>query len=152
MLFGHIESRAHRVDHILRIRALQDESLSRDNGGGFNAFIPLVYQRENNYLDVKGFLGSVEILKTIAISRILLDNVAHIKAYWATSTLNLALVAQDFGADDLDGTIENESIQSSAGAGSKKGQSKRDFIDMICTAGFVPVERDSLYNQIEIYE
>jgi len=61
-------------------------------------------------------------------------------------------VAQDFGADDLDGTIENESIQSSAGAGSKKGQSKRDFIDMISTAGFVPVERDSLYNQIEIYE
>ena len=152
MLFGHIESRAHRIDHILRIRALQDESLARANGGGFNAFIPLVYQRENNYLDVKGFLGSVEILKTIAISRILLDNVAHIKAYWATSTLNLALVAQDFGADDLDGTIENESIQSSAGAGSKKGQSKRDFIDMIGTAGFVPVERDSLYNQIEIYE
>ncbi|MFR8441825.1 MAG: aminofutalosine synthase MqnE, partial [Campylobacter sp.] len=152
MLFGHIESRAHRIDHILRIRALQDESLSRANGGGFNAFIPLVYQRENNYLDVKGFLGSVEILKTIAISRILLDNVAHIKAYWATSTLNLALVAQDFGADDLDGTIENESIQSSAGASSKKGQSKRDFIDMIGTAGFVPVERDSLYNQIEIYE
>lgn len=152
MLFGHIESRAHRIDHVLRIRALQDESLARANGGGFNAFIPLVYQRENNYLDVKGFLGSVEILKTIAISRILLDNVAHIKAYWATSTLSLALVAQDFGADDLDGTIENESIQSSAGAGSKKGQSKRDFIDMIGTAGFVPVERDSLYNQIEIYE
>lgn len=152
MLFGHIESRAHRIDHMLRIRNLQDKSLAKNNGGHINAFIPLVYQRENNFLDVKNFLGSVEILKTIAISRIMLDNIPHIKAYWATSTLNLALVAQDFGADDLDGTIENESIQSSAGAKSKKGQSKKDFVEMIQTASFLPVERDSLYNEIQIYK
>lgn len=152
MLFGHIENFAHRTDHILRIRALQDEAIANANGGGFNAFIPLVYQRENNYLEVSKFMGSAEILKTIAISRILLDNVTHIKAYWATSTLNLALVAQEFGADDLDGTIENESIQSSAGAKSKKGVSKKDFIDLIQTAGLIPVERDSLYNEVQIYE
>ena len=152
MLFGHIESVKHRTDHILRIRDLQDEALKNGNGGGFNAFIPLVYQRENNYLQVPKNMGSNEILKTIAISRILLDNVAHIKAYWATSTINLALVAQEFGADDIDGTIENESIQSSAGAASKKGQSKKDLIQMIQTAGLIPVERDSLYNEIEIYE
>nr|WP_306558756.1 aminofutalosine synthase MqnE [Campylobacter sp. CS_ED1] len=152
MLFGHIESFAHRTDHILRIRALQDEALKNAGGGGFNAFIPLVYQRENNFLEVPKAMGSAEILKTIAISRILLDNVTHIKAYWATSTLNLALVAQEFGADDIDGTIENESIQSSAGAKSKKGQSKKDFIDMVQTAGLIPVERDSLYNEIQIYD
>ena len=108
MLFGHIENKEHRIDHILRIRSLQDSSLALQNGGGFNAFIPLVYQRDNNYLKNIPFLGSVEILKTMAISRILLDNINHIKAYWATSTLNLALVAQEFGADDLDGTIEKD--------------------------------------------
>ena len=151
MLFGHIESVEHRTDHILRIRALQDEALENANGGGFNAFIPLVYQRENNYLQVPKNMGSNEILKTIAISRILLDNVTHIKAYWATSTINLALVAQEFGADDIDGTIENESIQSSAGAASKNGQNKHDFIQMIQTAGLIPVERDSLYNELIVY-
>lgn len=142
MLFGHIESRAHRIDHILRIRDLQDKS------GGFNAFIPLVYQRKNNFLNIKEFLGSVEILKTFAISRILLDNVKHIKAYWATSTINLAMVAQEFGCDDLDGTIENESIQSSAGAWSKSGTQVETFIELIKSSGFTPVERDSLYNEI----
>ncbi|MDA3053766.1 MULTISPECIES: aminofutalosine synthase MqnE [unclassified Campylobacter] len=151
MLFGHIENFAHRTDHILRIRGLQDEALKNGNGGGFNAFIPLVYQRENNYLQTPKAMGSAEVLKTIAIARILLDNVAHIKAYWATSTLNLALVAQEFGADDIDGTIENESIQSSAGAQSKKGVNKKDFIDLIQTAGLIPVERDSLYNELQIY-
>lgn len=151
MLFGHIESRADRVDHILRIRQVQDEA-KKLFGGGFNAFIPLVYQRDNNYLKIDEILGAQEILKTIAISRILLDNVAHIKAYWATSTLNLALVAQEFGADDIDGTIELESIQSSAGAASKRGANLKDFIDLIQTSNLVPVERDSLYNELKIYD
>lgn len=167
MLFGHIEDRSHRIDHILRIRNLQDISLQNKQSDtsakqgvslgknelkcGFNAFIPLVYQRDNNYLKIDGILGSQEILKTIAISRLLLDNIPHIKAYWATSTLNLALIAQEFGADDLDGTIENESIQSSAGAKSKNGQSKSDFIELIQTSGLIPVQRDSLYNEIKIY-
>lgn len=145
MLFGHIESRANRIDHMSRLRDLQDET------NGFNAFIPLVYQRGNNYLKVENFLGSEEILKTFAISRLFLDNIPHIKAYWATSTLNLALVAQEFGCDDLDGTIEHESIQSAAGATSKNGVSMQDFLDLISNAGFTPVERDSMYNELKIY-
>ena len=145
MLFGHIETRAHRIDHMLRLRALQDET------GGFNAFIPLVYQRENNFLKVTDFPTGQEILKTYAIARILLDNIPHIKAYWATSTINLALIAQEFGADDLDGTIEREAIQSAAGAASAEGMKLEDFVAMIKNAGFVPVERDSLYHELKVY-
>jgi len=145
MLFGHIETREHRIDHMLRLRGLQDEI------GGFNAFIPLVYQKENNFLKVKDFLSSTEILKTYAISRLMLDNIPHIKAYWATSTINLALIALEFGADDLDGTIEKEAIQSAAGAKSANGMSIKDFTDLITTSGFVPVERDSLYNELKTY-
>lgn len=145
MLFGHVEEEAHRIDHMLRLRDLQDIT------GGFNAFIPLVYQRENNYLKVEKFLSSTEILKTYAIARLILDNIPHIKAYWATSTINLALVAQEFGADDLDGTIEKEAIQSAAGAKSAKGLELKDFLDLIQTSGFIPVERDSLYNELKVY-
>ena len=145
MLFGHVETRAHRIDHMLRLRELQEKT------GGFNAFIPLVYQRGNNYLNVTNFLGAQEILKTMAISRLVLDNIPHIKAYWATSTINLALVAQEFGADDLDGTIEKESIQSAAGASSAAGLALKDFTDLIATSGFVPVERDSMYNELKHY-
>ncbi len=145
MLFGHVEKRVHRVDHMIRLRELQDKT------GGFNAFIPLVYQRENNYLNVKNFLSSQEILKTIAISRIVLDNFDHIKAYWVTSTVNLSLVAQNFGADDLDGTIQKESINSAAGAKSAKGLALKLFVSLIKNSGYIPVERDSLYNELSIY-
>jgi aminodeoxyfutalosine synthase len=145
MLFGHIENRVHRIDHILRLRELQNET------HGFNAFIPLVYQRKNNYLNVKDFLTGAEILKTVAISRILLDNIPHIKAYWPTFTLNLALVAQEYGADDIDGTIQKESIQSSAGANSKNGLDMKELIFHIKDAGFIPVQRDSLYNELKVY-
>ena len=145
MLFGHIEKRHHRIDHMIRIRDLQDET------GGFNAFIPLVYQKENNYLKVETFPTSQEILKTYAISRLVLDNVPHIKAYWVTSTVNLALIAQEFGADDLDGTIEKESINSAAGAKSANGMKLDEFIHLIKDSGFIPVERDSLYNELKVY-
>ncbi len=145
MLFGHIETRAHRIDHMIRLRDLQDRT------GGFNAFIPLVYQRENNFLKVKEFPTGQEVLKTYAISRIILDNIPHIKAYWATSTINLALIAQEFGADDLDGTIEKESIQSAAGAASAQGMNLEDFVSMIKNSGFQPIERDSLYNELKVY-
>jgi len=145
MLFGHIENRSHRIEHMLRIKRLQEKT------NGFNAFIPLVYQRKNNYLNVKDFLTGVEILKTVAISRIILDNVPHIKAYWPTFTINLALVAQNFGADDIDGTIEKESIQSAAGANSKRGLDMKELIDLIKDSGFIPVERDSLYREIRVY-
>jgi aminodeoxyfutalosine synthase len=145
MLFGHIENRKHRIDHMFRIKKLQDETK------GFNAFIPLVYQRKNNYLNVKKFLTGVEVLKTIAISRILLQNIPNIKAYWVTTTLNLSLVAQEYGANDIDGTIEKESINSAAGAASSNGVSLDDIISLIKDSGFIPVERDSLYNEIKIY-
>jgi aminodeoxyfutalosine synthase len=145
MLFGHVEERRHRIDHILRLRDLQDET------GGFNCFIPLIYQKENNYLKVEEFVTAQEYLKTIAISRLLLDNIPHIKAYWATSTLSLALVAQEFGADDLDGTIEHESIQSAAGAASRNGVPLDEFVHLIKDSGFLPVERDSLYNEIKVW-
>jgi len=145
MLFGHIENRIHRIDHMLRVRKLQEKT------GGFNAFIPLVYQRKNNYLNVKKFLTGTEILKTIAISRILLKNVPNIKAYWVTTTLNLSLVAQEYGANDIDGTIEKESINSAAGAESSKGLQLYELVSLIKDSGFIPVERDSLYNEIKYY-
>ena len=145
MLFGHIENRAHRIDHILRLRELQDYTK------GFNAFIPLVYQKQNNYLNVTQFPTGQEILKTFAISRILLDNIPHIKAYWVTSTINLALIAQEYGANDLDGTIQKESINSAAGAKSAKGMQMEEFIHLIKDSGFIPVQRDSLYKELKQY-
>ncbi len=146
MLFGHVESRAHRIDHMIRLRDLQDKT------NGFNAFIPLVYQRDNNFLKVKDFPSGQEILKTYAISRIMLDNIPHIKAYWVTASINLALIAQEFGCDDLDGTIEKESIQSAAGAASSQGMNLDDFVALIKNSGFTPVERDSLYTELKVYD
>jgi aminodeoxyfutalosine synthase len=145
MLFGHVEDRSHRIDHMMRIRDLQDVT------GGFNCFIPLVYQTENNFLNVKESITAHEILKTMAISRIVLDNVPNLKAYWVTSTVNLALVAQEFGANDLDGTIEKESINSAAGAKSANGVNLAEFVALIKNSGFEPIERDSLYNTIKAW-
>ena len=143
MLFGHIESRETRIDHMMRLRTLQDET------NGFNAFIPLVYQKENNFLKVEKFPTANEILKTFAISRIMLDNIPHLKAYWVTSTIKLALIAQEFGANDLDGTIEKESINSAAGANSANGMQQKEFLELIESSKFQAVQRDSLYNEID---
>jgi len=143
MLFGHIENREHRIDHMLRLRALQEET------GGFNAFIPLVYQMQNNFLNVKEAITAHEILKTMAVSRLVLDNIPNLKAYWVTSTINLALLSQEFGANDLDGTIEKESINSAAGAASANGMALNEFVTMIKDSGFTPIERDSLYNELK---
>lgn len=151
MLFGHVESRIHRLDHMLRLAHIQcDKHIVESKNGGFNAFIPLLYQRDNNFLNVQSSPSGQEILKTIAIARIVLANIPHIKAYWATLGANLALVAQEFGADDMDGTIENESIQSAAGAKSKRGMTQEMMIAQIKDAGFVPIERDSLYNELRV--
>ncbi len=145
MLFGHVEKPEHRIDHMMRLRDLQDET------GGFNAFIPLVYQTENNYLKVEAPITGQEVLKTYAIARIVLDNISNIKAYWATSTVKLALIAQEFGSNDVDGTIERESIQSAAGATSAKGVALNEFVDLIKSSGFTPVERDSIYNELKTW-
>jgi aminodeoxyfutalosine synthase len=146
MLFGHIETRENRIDHMIRLRNLQDETQ------GFNAFIPLVYQRENNFLTVKEYPTGQEILKTFAISRIVLDNIPNLKAYWVTSSIKLALLAQEFGANDLDGTIQKESINSAAGALSANGMPLEQFVQVIQNSGFTPVERDSVYNELKSYE
>jgi aminodeoxyfutalosine synthase len=145
MLFGHIEKREHRVDHMLRLRDVQDKA------GGFNCFIPLVYQLENNYLKVENQISGQEVLKTMAVARLMLDNIDNLKAYWVTSTINLALVSQEFGANDLDGTIEKESINSAAGAKSAHGIDLKKFVGLIKNAGFTPVERDSLYNELKVW-
>jgi hypothetical protein len=145
MLFGHIENRSHRIDHMLRLREVQDKT------GGFNSFVPLVYQTENNFLKVNDFLSGQEILKTMAVSRLILDNIPNIKAYWVTSTVNLALLSQEFGANDLDGTIEKESINSAAGANSANGTPLLEFVELIRNSGFIPVERDSLYNELKFW-
>ena len=145
MLFGHVEKREHRIDHMIRLRDLQDKT------GGFNCFIPLVYQKENNYLRVENFPTGQEILKTIAVSRLVLDNIPHIKAYWVTATINLALIAQEYGADDLDGTIQKESIQAAAGAKSAHGMPLEEFVHLIKDSGFTPVERDSLYHELKVW-
>jgi len=145
MLFGHIESRADRIDHMMRLRELQDET------GGFNCFIPLVYQSKNNYLNVKKFITADEILRTMAVSRIVLDNIPNLKAYWVTSTINLALLSQEFGANDLDGTLMRESINSAAGADSADGIDLYELTHLIRDSGFIPIERDSLYKELKTW-
>jgi aminodeoxyfutalosine synthase len=143
MLYGHIESYAHRVDHLLALRQLQDET------GGFAAFIPLSFHPDGTGLrDLPG-PTACDDLRTIAISRLLLDNIAHLKAFWVMLSPDLAQVALRFGADDLDGTVIREEITHAAGARTPQGLSARDLVHLIRMAGCEPVERDTLYRRIE---
>ena len=144
MLYGHIESFADRIDHLDRLRALQDKT------GGFNAFIPLKYKKANNSMSYLGEVSTIEDLRNYAISRIFLDNIPHIKAYWPMIGKETAQISLSFGADDLDGTIDDTTrIYSMAGSEEKNPAMTTDEICRIITeAGFEPVERDSLYNRI----
>ena len=147
MLFGHIESHADRVDHMGRLRELQDRT------GGFQVFIPLAFQKENNPL---GHLkrpgpGGVDALKTLAVARIYLDNFANIKAYWVMLGLKTAQVALSFGVNDLDGTVVEEKIGHDAGAATPQTMGRDDIVALVRTAGRVPVERDTLYNELRVY-
>ena len=143
MLYGHIETFAHRVDHMLRIREKQDAS------GGFQAFIPLAFHPEGNGMkNLPGPTG-VDDLRTIAVSRLMLDNVDHIKAYWVSSTPKVAQIALRFGADDVDGTIVHETIYHAAGSTSPQGLSRDMLVRLIREAGFLPVERDTHYRVVE---
>ena len=142
MLYGHVERVEHKVDHLLRLRALQDET------GGFNAFIPLAYHPENNYLGLRFHTTGTEDLRHIATSRLVLDNVPHVKAYWIMITPRLAQVALSFGADDLDGTVVEETIYHMAGAATDQSLPRSELERIVRLAGFVPVERDTLYNPI----
>jgi aminodeoxyfutalosine synthase len=147
MLYGHIENFSHRIDHMARLRELQDRT------GGFNAFIPLKYKKANNSMSYLGEVSMTEDLKNYAVSRIFLDNIPHIKAYWPMIGKEIAQISLLFGADDLDGTIDDTTrIYSMAGAEEKNPEMTTDEIcTLIRDTGFVPVERDSLYNFINTF-
>jgi aminodeoxyfutalosine synthase len=143
MLFGHLESFADRVDHLHHLRLLQDRT------GGFQSFIPLAFQPDNTRVPGAKGVGGVDALKTLAISRLYLDNFRHIKAYWVMLGLKIAQVALCFGVNDLDGTVVEEKIGHDAGADSPQQLSKGQLVAMIRRAGKVPVERDTLYREVE---
>jgi aminodeoxyfutalosine synthase len=142
MLYGHIETFEHRVDHLLRLRALQDE------GGAFQAFIPLAFHPDGNGMRNLPAPTAIDALRTVAVSRLLLDNVAHVKAYWVSMTPEVAQIALRFGADDLDGTIVHETIYRAAGSRSPSGLTAPQLVRMIQEAGRIPVERDTFYNVV----
>ncbi len=147
MLYGHIEEAPHRVDHLLRLRDLQDRSLAAGHTG-FLAYIPLAYQNEDNELSATHVIHETtgtQDLREIAVARLLLDNIPHIKAYWVMITPGLAQVGLSYGADDLDGTIIAEEIAHLAGAKSPQGLTQGDLLRLIQEAGFEALERDNLY-------
>ena len=143
MLYGHVEKDEHKVDHLLQLRDLQDAT------GGFNAFIPLAYHPENNYLGLVHHTTGLDDLRHIATARLVLDNIPHIKAYWIMITPKLAQVALSFGADDIDGTVVEETIYHMAGSETRDYLSRAELVRIVREAGYVPVERDTLYNPIE---
>jgi aminodeoxyfutalosine synthase len=144
MLYGHVETYEERVDHLLRLRDLQDET------GGFLAFIPLAFHPENTVFQRRGwtFTPGSDDLKLMAVSRLLLDNVAHVKAYWIMMGLPLAQVALHFGADDVQGTVVREEIFHAAGAETETEQKIEELVRVIQAAGRIPVQRDTLYNEV----
>jgi aminodeoxyfutalosine synthase len=143
MLYGHIESTEDRLDHLEQLRTQQDES------GGFTCFIPLPFLTENSALKIKNPLTGLDELKTIAISRLMLDNIPHIKAYWVMLGTKQAQAALHFGANDFDGTVVEEKIGHDAGAQSKQGMTRTDLEEMIRGAGMRPVERDAYFQAVQ---
>jgi aminodeoxyfutalosine synthase len=148
MLYGHIESFEHRVDHMERLRQLQDRT------GGFNAFIPLKFRNKDNAMAHVPEVSVVEDLRNYAIARIYLDNFAHIKAYWAMIGRNTAQLSLSFGADDLDGTIDDTTkIYSMAGSEEQNPKlSTQQLVELIKAVGKTPVQRDTLYNIVKEYD
>ena len=143
MLYGHIEKPYHRVDHLLRLRELQDETK------GFQTFIPLAFHPDNTGLSHLKKPSALDDLRTMAISRLLLDNVPHIKAYWIMLGIETAQTALAYGADDLDGTVRHELIYHDAGATTPEVLSIEVIRRLIAEAGREPVERDTLYHRVE---
>jgi aminodeoxyfutalosine synthase len=142
MLYGHIETMAERVDHMMRARALQDET------GGFQAFIPLAFHPDNNQMRKLPAPSGTDTLRVHAVSRLMLDNIPHIKAFWIATGLELAQAALWFGVDDLDGTVQEEKIYHMAGSMTPEGMSTAALGRLVRTAGRQPLERDTLYNII----
>ncbi len=142
MLFGHLEEARHRVDHLLRLRELQDQT------GGFQAFIPLAFHPENTQLAHLRQVSGLVDLRVMAVSRLMLDNFDHIKAYWISLGVGTAQIALAYGADDLDGTVRHEQIHHDAGATTPEVLSVDELRALIVEAGCEPVERDSLYRRV----
>ncbi|MGH9734791.1 MAG: aminofutalosine synthase MqnE, partial [Candidatus Acidiferrales bacterium] len=143
MLYGHIETEEERVEHLIALRELQDDT------HGFVAFIPLAFHPENTALSHIPKPSGFADLKTIAVSRLILDNFDHIKAYWIMLTPRIAQIALGFGANDLDGTVVEEKIYHDAGATTPEHLTRADLERLIRAAGRVPVERDTLYNRVD---
>jgi aminodeoxyfutalosine synthase len=146
MLYGHVESLADRVDHLHMLRNLQDET------HGFTGFVPLPYQPDNNKIPVTTPPSGFDSLRTIAVSRIYLDNFDHITAYWVGLGLKLAQVALNYGADDLHGTIVEENIFHMAGARTPQLQTEAEMIKAIRETGRIPVQRDTFYRPIKVWD
>jgi aminodeoxyfutalosine synthase len=139
MLYGHVETPEEKVDHLLRLHDLQDET------GGFMAYIPLAYHSENTELGGRPSTTGIEDLREVAIGRLMLDNFDHVKSFWIMQGLKLAQVSLSFGADDLDGTVVEERITHAAGARTPQALTREGICHLIREAGRVPVERDTLY-------
>ena len=142
MLYGHIETAEHRMDHMLKLRELQDDT------GGFQTFIPLAFHPDNTKLAHLPKPSGMMDLRVMALGRIMLDNFAHIKAYWIMLTKPIAQLAQSYGADDIDGTVVHEKIYHEAGSDSPQELTVAELRHLITEAGRVPVERDTLYNEV----
>jgi aminodeoxyfutalosine synthase len=142
MLYGHIENEEDRVDHMLRLRSVQDET------GGFQTFIPLSFHPDNTALGHLPKSTGMLDLQQIAVGRLLLDNFAHIKSYWQMVTPQMAQISLRFGADDIDGTVIEEKIYHEAGANTPQGLRRQDLVRLITEAGRVPFERDTLYRAV----
>ncbi len=142
MLFGHIETIEDRLDHLIQLRKSQDQS------GGYTCFIPLPFLTENSRLTIDNPLTGLETLRTIAVSRLMLDNIPHIKAYWVMLGVKQAQAALKFGADDFDGTVVEEKIGHEAGATSEQGMTRAELMAMIRGCGCTPIERDGYFNEV----
>lgn len=148
MLYGHIEQAEDRVDHLIQLREQQDET------GGFITFVPLAFHPQNNNLGrirKLGFTTGFEDLRNIAVSRLMLDNFPHIKGYWVMLTPRLAQLSLSFGVSDIDGTVVEERVYHDAGARTEQSMDRGQLTHLIRTAGRVPVERDALYQNVEVY-
>ncbi len=146
LLYGHVETPRQRLEHLIRLRAIQDDT------GGFQAFVAFPFHPENTGLAHLSRVGAWEDLKMVALARLVLDNFDHIKAFWMMLTLPVAQLALAFGADDLDGTVAEEKIIHAAGARTGTSLSREEIVALIREAGYVPVERDTFYNRRRVWE
>jgi aminodeoxyfutalosine synthase len=146
MLYGHVETIEERIEHLLALRGLQDET------GGFQSFIPLPFHPQNTQLPDFRKPTAFENLRMLSVSRLVLDNFPHVKAFWIMLGLKVAQLSLLFGVDDLDGTVVEEKITHAAGADTGQSISKDELLTFITATGRVPVERDTLYNTIKVYD